>query len=103
MTLAQLRALCEAATPGKDWRYSPWHIEEGPAVVRGAGYGIVCGNFASDDTAKYVAALSPARILALLDALDAAKEIRTAKLLTRHQKRSWLEKLDAALAKAEAE
>ena len=48
---------------GEPWRFSPWHIEEGPpAVLAGSGW-IVCTT-SSDDHAKVIAAAPE-----LLDAL----------------------------------
>ena len=41
-----------AKTP---WRFSPWHIEEGPSAVYDANGDLVCTT-SSDETAKMIAA-----------------------------------------------
>ena len=98
MTLDELKTLAEAAIPRGPWRYIPWHVEEGPATVRQNNYGIVAGNFASDDTAKYVAAISPDRVLAMLAVIEAAKAMRTPALV---ENRDRVADFDAALATLE--
>jgi len=55
MTLStQLEALAQAGTQG-EWRFVPWHIEEGPPAVR-AEAGWIIATTASDADAKLIAA-----------------------------------------------
>jgi hypothetical protein len=53
--LEALQRLYEKATPG-EWRFSPWHIEEGDAAVR-APDGSRLANTANDANAEFIAAL----------------------------------------------
>ncbi len=66
--VGELRAAAEKANPQGQWKFSPWHIEEGPSAVRAENYGFVA-NTASDSTAAFIALANPANILALLDEL----------------------------------
>ena len=52
-----------AKTP---WRFSPWHIEEGPSAVYDANGDLVCTT-SSDETAQMIAA-APDLLKALADA-----------------------------------
>lgn len=89
------------------WRYSPWHIEEGPSAVYDAKGDLVC-TASSDDIARLIAAAPD-----LLEALEwiAAKinwEINPSNYT--HQEvcdmnADWCEignAVDAAIAKAKA-
>jgi hypothetical protein len=69
----RLRELARKATPQGEWRFSPWHIEEGPDAVRADDYGIVCTT-AGSATAEYIAAANPQAILALLDEITALRK-----------------------------
>ena len=64
LDLDRLEELAKAATPGP-WKFSPWHIEEGPSAVRKDDYGFVC-NTDCDSTAAYIAACSPDAILSVI-------------------------------------
>lgn len=88
-TLSDLRKLAEAATPGP-WRVEPQHgytedyivtnhpSWQGPGLLRYVGEcGLAHGQEKRpqkfQDDAAYIAALSPERVLALLDVIEAAK------------------------------
>jgi len=68
--------MTDEATP-RPWRFIPWHVEEGPPVVR-APAGHIVGTFASDDDAQLTAlavnAYDPSReekVKALVEACKA--------------------------------
>jgi hypothetical protein len=71
--LEELRKAAEKATPGP-WRYSPWHIEEGPSCVRKDGYGIVA-TVASDDMAIYLAKVDPQTILEIIGEIERLRTV----------------------------
>lgn len=100
MTIADLRKLCEAATQGKystgktlltritrRWTKEQWagneHIERRLIVAnqsqsdegRGRVHIAKCERL---EDAAYIAALSPERILAMLDVIEAAADVRIA-------------------------
>ncbi len=63
---AELMAAAEKATHQGQWRFSPWHIEEGASAVRAENYGIVCTT-AGDNTAQFIAICSPDNIRTLCE------------------------------------
>lgn len=80
---------------GVPWKFSPWHIEEGPPAVRAADGWIVCTT-SSDEHAKLIAA-APDVIAALELALE-----YWAHRQQRYKNRFpvWVQNAKAALAKA---
>ena len=72
LDLDALQAAAEAATPQGEWKFSPWHIEEGEPSVRCNNYGLVCTT-ASDSTAAFIAAFNPQTARALIDRLRKAE------------------------------
>ena len=84
MTLTELRTLALAATP-EPWGYGIIHPQ--PNVRRRTPPGgWACGPYCSNDDqvvkdAAYIAALSPERVLAMLDVIEAAKAMRDAGVL----------------------
>lgn len=67
-------------TPGP-WRFSPWHIEEGPSAVYDANGDLVCTT-SSDDTARLIAA-APELLAALKDMAHLAIQLGAFDLETR--------------------
>jgi len=113
MTLTDLRALALAATPG------PWywdadvcaydHEQEAPWLVNWRGKKVLYGQIDCDNSASadLIEALSPERILALLDVIEAAKAMRggiaecSEKIAGTCQCCHQLRRFDAALAALE--
>jgi hypothetical protein len=73
---AQLEALGEKATPGP-WRFSPWHIEEGPSAVRAPEGWLLCNTPSDADAALIVALVN--NLPAILTALQAAEAVEVAR------------------------
>jgi hypothetical protein len=101
MTLAELRAIAEAATPGP-WGFSDdWVIS--PALSRFARSTAAYGRPAAFKAADFIDACSPPTVLALLDVCEAAAKYRAIVLRdpTSLDRPSGGSKLDRALDRLE--
>ncbi|MBX9907450.1 MAG: hypothetical protein K2Z25_01925 [Beijerinckiaceae bacterium] len=65
-----------AGLPAGPWTMSPWHIEEGPSVVRVAEGWVLCPTSA-DSHAAHLARCSPDKIASLIARLEAAEGARS--------------------------
>ncbi len=84
LTDAEMRAIAEGARPKGNWRFVPWHIEEGAPAVRAPEGWLIC-NASSDDCARHIAAFDPPTVIALLDRLAKAEaeNVRLREVLAR--------------------
>lgn len=72
--LEEIEARAKAATQGT-WKFSPWHIQEGPPAVL-SSEAWVLATTSSDSDAAHIAGMDPATTLALTAALRQAWEER---------------------------
>lgn len=121
--LEECLRLAELATPPGEWKYSPWHVEEGPSAVLSTDGWAVC-HTSSDTTAALIAAainLLRTHGQALSEALVDAERYRAWKAASFVKGRYmfqvndemdvhtsdidayWDSEIDAALDKAKAE
>ena len=86
-SIEEIRAALEGVKHS-DWFMSPWHVEEDFSAARNKSDGSYICNASSDSFARYIAAVNPVAITALLDRLAEVERER--------------DRLRATLAKMEA-